>query len=416
METDPERLDVVVVGAGWAGLSVSQRLKQAGFSHVVFERDRVCETWRSQRWTSFRMNTPNVMTVLPGDRYDGPDPAGYMSRDDFVAMVEAYRRRHALPVREGVAVLDARPAADGIEVRTAGGAVVAQAVVAASGNLNVPRRPTIAGRLPAGIGQMDGSEYRDAAALPPGAVLVVGCGNSGGQIAEDIARSGRRVFLSTGRNGRVPRTYRGRDIFLWLSETGRMAKPRDTASGRGLIGATHTISLQSLSAQGVTLVGRLRDIDADGRMAFEDSLGDSAAFGDAMSARLKAEIDDHIARNRIEAPDPVPDPAETVAPRFPDPPIRALDLRAEGIGMVIWSTGFTGDFGWLKVPGAVAADGVPVQARGISVPGVYFAGLDTLESLKAGTVLAAAEDAGRIVDHLSAAWPPWAERGGRQPS
>lgn len=396
----PQRYDVVVVGAGWAGLSVSYALMQAGFSHVVYERDRICETWRTQRWASFRMNTPNVMTVLPGDRYRGPAPEDYMTRDDFVAMVVDYSSRHRLPVREGIAVFDVTRARNGFEVRTSEGSVWAGAIVAASGNLNVPRRPDISADLPGSVIQIDGSDYRSADDLSPGAVLVVGCGNSGGQIAEDLAKAGRRVFLSTGRNGRVPRRYRGRDIFLWLTDTGRMAKPRETAAGRGLIGATHTISLQSLCAQGITLVGRLCGVTGDGRLEFADTLGDSVAFGDRMSEMLRGEIDDYIDREGLDAPDAVPDPAETVSPRFPDPPILELELLREGISTVIWSTGFRGDFGWLNAPGSIDANGAPVQEKCVSAPGVYFAGLDTPESLRAGTVLAAADEADRIVGHI----------------
>ncbi len=405
MESHPERHDVAIVGAGWAGLSVSYALARAGYSHAVYERDSICHTWRTQRWDTFRMNTPNVMTVLPGDRYEGDEPEGYMTRDAFVAMVEDYAARNALPVREGTAVLSARRAGDGpdgpFEIRTSAGSALANSIVVATGNLNVPRRPAMAAHLPASVTQIDGSDYRAPDALPPGGVLVVGCGNSGGQIAEDIALAGRRVILSTGRNGRVPRTYRGRDIFLWLTDTGRLAQPRTTASGRGLIGATHTISLQSLSAMGVTLAGRLRDISGDGRVRFDDTLADSAAYGDEMSAMLRAEIDEYIAREGIDAPAPVPDPAETVATRFPDPPLTEIDLAREGIATVIWSTGFSGDFGWLDVPGALGADGAPAQDRSVSVPGIYFAGLDTLESLRAGTVMMAGEEAARIVRHIA---------------
>ncbi len=402
MEAHTERFDVVIVGAGWAGLSVSYALTQAGYSHVVYERDRICETWRRQRWASFRMNTPNVMTVLPGDTYEGSEPEGYMTRDAFVEMVESYARRHDLPVREGTAVLDARRSAGQFEIRTTSGAALADMLVVASGNLNVPRRPAVAGCIPASVNQIDGSDYQCPDAVPPGAILVIGCGNSGGQIAEDLALAGRSVFLSTGRNGRVPRTYRGRDIFLWLTDTGRMAKPRTTKSGRGLIGATHTISLQSLSALGVTLVGRLRDVSLEGRLRFDDSLADSVAFGDEMSQMLKNEIDEYIARESIAASAATPDPAESVAPRFPDPPILEIDPVRDGITTVIWSTGFVGDFAWLNVPGAVGEDGTPAQDHCISVAGVYFAGLDTLESLRAGTVLAAAEEAERIVSHIGA--------------
>ena len=394
--------DVMVVGAGWAGLSVSYALKAAGLHHIVYERARICETWRTQRWATFRMNTPNIMTVLPGERYEGSDPEGYMTRDAFVAMVAGYAERHALPVQEGTAVLHVRPKDGGFDVATSGGTAQADAIVVASGNLNVPRRPGMASRIPASVNQIDGSDYTRPDALPEGGVLVIGCGNSGGQIAEDIALAGRQVFLSTGRNGRVPRRYRGRDIFLWLTDTGRMGKPRTTVSGRGLIGATHTISLQSLSAQGVTVVGRLSDIGRDGTVVFGDTLADSVAYGDEMSETLRREIDDYIEREGLDAPEAVPDPAETVAPRFPDPPITQINLDREGIATIIWSTGFDGDFSWLQVPGAVGENQTPVQERCVSVPGVYFAGLDSLESLRAGTVLAAGEEAERIAAHIVA--------------
>ncbi|MCG6885356.1 MAG: NAD(P)/FAD-dependent oxidoreductase [Silicimonas sp.] len=400
---DVETFDAVVVGAGWAGLSVSQGLGQAGYGHVVLERDRICQIWRSQRWASFHMNTPNMATVLPGDHYEGPDPEGYMTRDEFVAMAEDYARRHRLPVREGVRVDDVRAVNGGYETRTPEGTFRSRHVVVASGNLNVPKRPAYSDRIPAGVTQIDGSDYRDAGSLREGAILVIGCGNSGGQIAEDIALSGRTVFLSTGRNGRAPRRYRGKDIIVWLTETGRMAMPRQVASGRGLVGATHTISLQSLSAMGITLLGRLSDVATDGTLCFDDTLAESAAFGDAMSQALRDEIDEFIARNGLDVPDAVPDPAETVAPRFPDPPILELDLAECGITTVIWSTGFRGDFSWLRVDGALDERGNPVVKDCASVPGIYFAGLDSLASLKAGTVLAAADETKRILSLIGAA-------------
>lgn len=393
--------DVAIIGAGWAGVSVSYCLANVGIGNFVLERNRICETWRNQRWQSFRMNTPNVMTVLPGDSYTGPEPEGYMTRDAFVAMVENYVRRHDIPVRENTNVESVRRVSGGFEVKTPSGVMHARSVVVATGNLNVARRPDIAKRLPASVRQIDGTEYRSEAALSPGAILVVGCGNTGGQIAEELARQGRKVFVSAGRNGRVPRTYRGRDIFLWLTETGRMAKPRTTASGRGLIGATHTISLQSLSAQGVVMLGRLRDCTSDGRLTFDDTLADSAAYGDEMSAMLRREIDEHIMAGSLVAAEAMPDPAEVVLPRFPAPPIRDIDLSDEGITTVIWAVGLRGDFSWLRVTGALDATGDPVQEHCVSVPGVYFAGLDTLASLRAGTVLAASKEAAFIAEHIA---------------
>lgn len=398
--TDPE-FDAVIVGAGWAGLSVSTALASAGLRHIVFERQRVCETWRTQRWNSFHMNTPNVQTVMPGDSYRGDDPEGFMTRDEFIAMVAGCVVRRALPVETDTPVRRVRPlGAEGFEVETSQGAVRTRSVVVASGNLNVAKRPPLAVELPASVDQIDGSDYREAGHLRSGAVLVVGCGNSGGQIAEDLARCGRTVYLATGRNGRVPRRYRGRDISLWLHQTGRYDQPRTARTGRPLLGATHTISLQSLSAQGVTMLGRLAGLTRCGEMAFADDLQENARFGDQVSAEIKRDIDTYIEREGLGVAAATVDDAEVVPPRFPQPPILALDLAARGINTVIWCVGFTGDFSWLKVPGALDAAGLPRQKACTSVPGIYFAGLDTPEAFKAGTILVAGEESARIAAHM----------------
>lgn len=398
-----DTLDAVVVGAGFAGLAVSGALRAAGLDHLVFERSRPCETWLAQRWDSFRMNTPNLLTMMPGEAYRGADPEAAMTRDEFVALVMAFADRHALPVESGTAVAAVEPdPRGGFTVRTAQGTVRARAVVATTGNLNVPRRPALAARLPAGVTQIDGSDYRNAGEIRPGAVLVVGCGNSGGQIAEDLALAGRQVYLATSRNGRVPRRYRGRDIILWLLESGVYDRPRAARTGRPLLGATHTLSLGALSALGITLLGRVADVTAAGSLAIADDLAASTAHADRVSAEIRAGIDAWIAENGLDAPPATPDPAEAVPLRAPDPPIRELDLAARGIATVIWTTGFAGDYRWLRVPGAVDADGQPAQSRGVSVPGIHFAGIDSLEALKSGTVMVIADEARRVVEAISA--------------
>ena len=263
MRRTERTLDAVVVGGGFAGLGVSHALKAAGLDHLVFERSRICETWRTQRWASFRMNTPNVQTVMPDDLYGGGAPEGFLTRDAFVAMIEGFGARHALPVETGTPVASIEADGEGgFRVLTPQGTVRARSVVATTGNLNVPKRPAFAAGVPASVAQIDGSDYRAAGELRPGAVLVVGCGNSGGQIAEDLALAGRAVFLATGRNGQVPRRYRGRDILLWLMENGRYDQPRTVQSGRPLLGAGHTLSLQSLSGLGIVLLGRLTGVGA----------------------------------------------------------------------------------------------------------------------------------------------------------
>lgn len=406
VETASETLDAAIVGAGWAGLSVSYELARASVRHAVFEKGRIGETWRTQRWRTFRMNTPNALTVLPGDSYRGADPDGLMTGGEFLAMIEDYADRNKLPVREDTPVIRARRVADGFELETNQGKIGAASLVVATGNLNIPVRPAIAAKIPAAIRQMDGADYRCPEGLPEGAVLVVGCGDTGGQVAHELAQAGRRVFLSTGRNGWVPRRYRGRDFFLWMAESGLNRRPRRPGSSRALIGRSGTLNLHTLGSEGVIMLGRVRDVSAGGRLLIDDTLSESLAFGDQLSGEVKSAIDAYIEREGIDAPPAEPDPGERVSPRFPDPPISGLDLVAEGVKTVIWATGFRGDFGWLEVPGALDTTGQPVQEHSVSVPGVYFAGMDSPEAQRSGTVLVAGFEARRIARHLTGGTGP----------
>ncbi len=396
-----DHYDVVVVGAGWAGLSVSYELTRAEFNHIVVERGSIGETWRTQRWESFHMNTPNVLTVLPGDQYEGLEPEGFMSCQAFIEMLENYADRWRLPVQKRTVVEDICRFGKEFYVKSTSGTVAADNIVIATGNLNVPRIPEIASKLPSSIHQIHGVEYTMADALPKGAVAVVGCGDTGGQIAEELMEEGRRVYLSTGRNGRVPRRYRGRDFFIWMSQSMLNRNPRPPGNaGRALIGRKRTITLQSLSAKGVTVVGRVRDATASGKLLFDDTLADSARHADETSAGVKEKIDAYIEREGINAPQADDDLEETVSPNFPDPPILELDLVSDGVSSVIWATGLCGNFDWLNVPGTVDADGQPIHENSLSAPGVYFIGLDSKESQRSGTVLGASVEAARIVEHI----------------
>lgn len=396
-----DHYDVVVVGAGWAGLSVSYELMRAKINHIVIERGSVGETWRTQRWESFHMNTPNVLTVLPGDRYEGPEPEGFMNCQSFIEMLETYADRWRLPLLDQTAVEDVRRVGDRFRVKSTSGTVTADIVVIATGNLNVPRIPKIASKLPSSINQIHGVEYTRADALSHGAVMVVGCGDTGGQIAEELMEEGRRVYLSTGRNGRVPRRYRGRDFFIWMSESKLNQNPRPPGNaGRALIGRKRTITLQSLSAKGVTVAGRVRDATSSGTLLFDDTLADSARYADETSAGVKERIDAYIEREGIDAPLAKDDPEETLSPNFPDPPILELDLISSGVSSVIWATGLSGNFNWLNVPGTVDAHGRPIQDKSVSAPGIYFVGLDSKESQRSGTVLGASFEAARVAAHI----------------
>lgn len=402
-------LDAVVVGAGWAGLGVSYWLARRGLRHSVLERGRIGETWRTQRWDSFRMNTPNVQTVMPGDHYDGEDPSGALTRDQFVALLEDFARRNALPIEPDTAVSELTHENDAYRLTTARGTLLARNVIVASGSLNCPVRPACAAALPPGLRQIDASGYRSAADLPDGAVLVVGSGQSGVQIAEELAQAGRTVFLATSRVGRLPRRYRGRDIMVWLLECGFLDVRREEVirlagriPPRGVLGSLRTISLQALSAQGIVLLGRLTGVEDGARLSFADDLEANARFADEASDNIKRHIDDYISRAGIDAPASEPDPAEAVAMRQPNPPIASLDLSRSGITTVVWCTGFKGDFSWMRLPGALDAAGQPVHEDGVAaMPGLYFAGLDFASTRKSGIILAIGEEAPRLVEHIA---------------
>jgi len=412
-------LDAVVVGAGQAGLGISYFLQRAGFNHLVFERGRIGETWLSQRWDSFRLNTLNFMNALPGLPYDGPEPDGFWSADDQVRYFERYVDHWHLPVQTGVTIVSVEQAkgeerfvlrmrsSDGVEE-----SVSSRAVVVASGMLHTPRFPPVRSRMPGDIVQLHTADYRNPAQLPPGAVLIAGSGQSGVQIAEELLNSGRTVYLATSRVARTPRRYRGRDILEWWIDTGfidvtfasledksisRVAQPQ--ISGLGRYG--HTVSLQYLARQGVVVLGRLLDVKA-GTVILGDDAAANVRFADEFSQRQKDGIDAYLARAGITPPPLEDDPAD-----LPDrqaqcvSPLRRLNLGDAKVTTVIWATGLTGDLAWLHLP-VLDADGKPIHRQGVApVPGLYFAGFPWLRSRKSGIIYGAAEDANYIAGAIA---------------
>jgi putative flavoprotein involved in K+ transport len=404
-------LDVVVVGGGQAGLGMGYCLQEAGRSFVILERGRIGETWRSQRWDSFAVNTPNWTNGLPGDPYDGDRPDGFYHRDELVAYFERYAAENALPVREGVSVtrVDPQPAYSGFVVtaQTPSGAeesIEARNVVVASGSMQSPKVPTISERFPASLTQLHAADYRSPDALPDGAVVVVGGGQSGCQVAEDLINAGRTVYLCTSKVARLPRRYRDRDILEWAVDMGfwdvaldELPDPamqfaaQPQVSGVGRRGST--VSLQHMAHQGVKLMGRLSDV-VDGVLITDDSLAEHIAFADEVSAQFKADIDAYIAREGIAAPEPDLDPIDAPAgPEVAAAGLTELDLDAAGVASVIWCTGFTASFDWLPAP-AIGEDGHPIHTRGVgAVPGIYFLGFPWLHSRKSGVIFGIEEDA-----------------------
>ncbi len=329
----------------------------------------------------------------------------------FVALLEDFAERNGLPVERDSPVTELAVGQENGAYRltTPRGTLRARNVMIASGNLNCPLRPLWAAALPRGLQQIDASSYRSAADLHSGAVLVVGSGQSGAQIAEDLADAGRTVFLATSRVGRLSRRYRGQDIMIWLVQSGFLDVRREQIiqlSGRipprGLLGAERTLSLQSLSAQGVALLGRFTGLENGSHLTFADDLEEHIRFADDGSANVRRYVDEYITRAGVDAAAAEPDPAEVVAARLPNPPIRSLDLAESNITTVIWCTGFQGDFSWVRLPGVLDAGGQPLHKDGVAaLPGIYFAGLDFASTRRSGTILAISEEAARLVEHIA---------------
>jgi putative flavoprotein involved in K+ transport len=397
-----DSVDVAVVGAGQAGVAASHHLARLGIEHVVLERGRVGETWRSQRWDSFVLNTPRWMSRMPGEPADDVDRDAFLSAPEWIASLEGTVARDHLPVREATTVRFVEQRPDGAFRVVATGPhgveeIRARAVVVASGILNVPRIPPFARALPAGIRQLTAATYRRPDALPAGAVLVVGGAQSGVQIAEELALAGRTVFLATSSVGRIRRRYRGRDMFEWLHLGGfweqtrgglpdpAMATwPNPQTSGIGPRG--HTVSLQTLAALGVRLLGRPRAIEG-GRIILDDTLGAAIAFGDRISVEVMRMADRAIEAAGIDAPPPEPEPADEP---HPDPtPVHSpstIDLAANDIGSVIWTTGFGGDFSYLPAA-AVDGSGRPLNdGLAGALPGLFHIGFPWLTKRRSGII------------------------------
>jgi len=392
---------VVIVGAGQAGLAVSYALTAAGLDHVVLERGQIASTWRSW-WDSFRLVTPNWSARLPGGSYRGPDPDGFMRRDEIVAFLERYARSFAAPVREGVEVRTLSPIGDGFALDTSEGEVRARAVVVATGSFRRPHRPAAIAKLPAHLQVIDAAYYRRPADVAPGAVLVIGGGQSGCQIAEELRGSGRDVFLSAGRVPWVPRRIGGRDIVHWHEDTGWFDQPRETLAspaarvgGNQQIASGHDLNYRTLRALGVTLVGHLSGVDG-GRVRFAPDLADSVAYGDARYDDLRTRVRETCARLRVEPPDmPSPEPFDASAPD---------SLSLDAIGAVVVACGFRPDYAsWIRVGGAFDPAGFPLERDGVSlrVPGLYFCGVHFMRKRKSSLLIGVGEDALMVANMIA---------------
>ncbi|HVV08534.1 MSMEG_0569 family flavin-dependent oxidoreductase [Amycolatopsis sp.] len=395
---------VVVIGAGQAGLSMSHCLGARGIDHVVLERDRIGHEWADRRWDTFCLVTPNWQCRLPGFPYRGPDPDGFMGKADIVGYVRDYAKSFDLPVREGVAVTRLRLSADGFAVRTGEGELTADQVVVATGPYQVPLIPRLAERLPESLVQLHSSDYRNPGQLPPGEVLVVGTGQSGCQIAEDLHLAGRKVHLSVGSAPRVARRYRGRDVVGWLDEMGYYQRGIDQFADADAVrfranhyvtgrDGGHDIDLRAFARDGMRLYGRLSGF-AGGVLRFAPDLRANLDAADGVSEGIKDSIDSYIEGNGIDAPEEA-----RYVPVW-EPPGEPESAELGGITSVVWCTGFGRDHRWIELP-IFDGRGYPTHQRGVtSCEGLYFLGLPWQYTWGSGRFCGVAADAEYLADRI----------------
>ncbi|WP_102110459.1 flavin-containing monooxygenase [Oceaniglobus roseus] len=402
-----ETTDTLVIGAGQAGIAMSEHLTAKGIAHLVVERSRIAESWRSRRWDSLVANGPAWHDRFPNMEFDGCSPDAFPGKEDVADYFEAYAARFAAPVRCGVTVtglapLEGRP---GYLAETSGGAIAAQNVVVATGAFQTPVMPSLVPPTE-GLLQIHSGAYRNPGQLPEGAVLVVGAGSSGVQIAAELMRAGRKVYLSVGPHDRPPRRYRGRDFVWWLGVLGKWDKQASAPGTEHVTiavsgaGGGETVDFRRLAHAGMTLLGRT-EACTDGVLSFAPDLERNIRNGDATYLALLDEADAFVARNGLDLP---PEPAARTLAAMPDcvtSPLRRLDMAEAGIGTIVWATGYANDYGWMKVD-AFDAAGRPDHQRGVSrAPGIYFLGLPWLSGRGSSFIWGVWHDARHIAEHIA---------------
>jgi putative flavoprotein involved in K+ transport len=419
MNGDVEKVETVIIGGGHAGLTMSYSLRQLGREHVILERGRVGERWRSERWDSFHFQFPNWTIELPGYKYQCDDPDAFAPGHEVVRFLDGYADFISAPVRCGVTVMSLEQGSSEGRylIRAQNGTIEAATVVIATGPYQQRAIPAIGAEIPADIFQVHSSNYRNSDQLPAGAILVVGAGSSGCQIAEDLNQSGRRVYLSVGRHRRVPRRYRGQDFGWWGSSMGvweqrvdMLPSPQSKNDPVPLLtpaNGGHDVDLRRMAADGVILLGRLQAVSGS-RLIIAADLKENLAAGDMGFTNYKKLVDNYVSKTALNVPEEkfsdqgVAEPDEVLRP------ILEIDLKAAGISSIVWATGFRYDFDWVKLP-IFDDTGGPVHQRGVtSFPGIYFLGVRWLYKRKSHFMLKAgpAEDAAYIADVINAVRKP----------
>jgi putative flavoprotein involved in K+ transport len=395
-----QKLNTIIIGAGQGGLSVSYYLSKKGVEHLILERGSVAEDWRSHRWDNFHLLTPNFSTRLPGYKYDGKNPKGFDGRDQVVRFFKRYAKLIKAPVIENTLVKSVTKKGAHFLVETNKGDYSARNIVVAIGNFHKPKVPSFSKLVPQNILQLHSSEYKNYKQLPKGDILVVGTGNSGIQIAADLNKNSRTVYLAVGRHRILARRYRGKDFIEWAELLGILGRTAGEATPEiktlppvALFGKAETVNLRKLASEGVHLLGHLKEFKRD-KFYFADDLEENLSKGEEALENFKKAIDEYILRNIIKAP------KKDSAPKVIYTPAPLQELTSQSIKSIIWATGFQKDFSFLKVP-VLDKDGEPVHRNGVSkVEGLYFMGLAWLSKYRSFFIFGADEDAKYITDRI----------------
>jgi putative flavoprotein involved in K+ transport len=402
-----EHFDTVVIGGGQAGLAMSTMLQQRGLEHVVLERRQVGQRWRTERWESLRFQFPNWSLELPGYAYSGENANGFAHWREILGVIEDYAASTRAPVREHTEVTELRADDGGFVLSVPDGTIHARHVVVATGPFQRPRIPQFSKGAPPSVLQTDPTRYRRPEALPDGAVLVVGSGASGCQIGDELLRAGRTVFLSISRHRRVPRRFRGKDVYWWLERMGRFAQTIDSFPGRqwppstvvtGVSGG-YDVNVRHMAADGIRVLGRVLGA-SDGTLAVARNANEVLDEADETYAGFLAAAREFAAANPdMDLAEEEPTGSAVLPGRVAE--VESLDLRRENVSAIVWATGYDYDYDWLRAP-VLDVQGRPLQQRGVSpAPGLYFLGLHWMHTFKSGLFSGVGSDAQYLAEHMS---------------